>query len=224
MSADCTVDEMAPLRPRWISTAGDKIAGWRTVDPKASVARREDWELVGSVLDGDEGAFERLYAQYSDRIYRFAVSRLRDPVEAEDVVQDTFLEIHRCLGSWEGRSRLLSWMFGIAHHQICRRFRKKTPISLPIDQIDSASAPRSTVSSEARLDAVRALNACASILDSGVSPSQREIFDRYYGESQPMKEIAKDLGKTSQAVKISLFRTRREMAERLALHGLRQAG
>jgi len=117
MSADCTVNAMAPPRPRPISTARAKIAGWRSIDPKAGVARREDWELVGSVLDGADGAFERLYAKYSDRIYRFAVSRLRDPVEAEGVVQDTFLEIQRCLASWEGRSGLLSWMCGIAHHR-----------------------------------------------------------------------------------------------------------
>ena len=35
---------------------------------------------------------------YSQRIYRFAVKRLGDATEAENVVQDTFLEIHRCLG------------------------------------------------------------------------------------------------------------------------------
>ncbi len=51
MNVDCTMNEMAPPRRRPISTARAKIAGWRSIDPKAGVARREDRELVGSVLD-----------------------------------------------------------------------------------------------------------------------------------------------------------------------------
>ena len=53
-----------------------------------------------------------------------------DPVEAEDVVQEVFLQVHRCLARFEGRSSLLSWMFGIGHHPMCRRFRSRTPLSM----------------------------------------------------------------------------------------------
>jgi RNA polymerase sigma-70 factor (ECF subfamily) len=183
--------------------------------PPVSERRREDAELVASILAGEEGAFDRLHALYAQRLYRFAVKRLGDASEAEDVVQDTLLEVHRCLASWEGRSTLLTWMFGIAHHQLCRRFRKKTPIVIPAEQLESRPSTSAEMPSEGRIDAHRVLEVCAETLEEAVSPAQREIFELYYGENRATKEIAADLGKSNQAIKISLFRTRRAMEARL---------
>ena len=191
------------------------IATRRVLDPTLLKQRLRDQELVRAILEGDGEAFRQLHELYSQRIYRFAVKRLGDAVEAEDVVQDTFLELHRCLASWEGRSSLLTWMFGIAHHQICRRFRKKTPIGVPIEQLELAPPVAPEVPGERRLDAARLISVCADTLDEDVSDAQRQIFDLYYGENRPTKQIAKDLGKSNQAVKISLFRTRRAMEARL---------
>ena len=192
------------------------FATGRPVDPAVAERRRQDQELVNEILAGDSDAFTRLHKLYSERIYRFAVKRLGDATEAEGIVQDVFLEVFRCVGSWEGRSALLTWMFGIAHHQLCRRFRKKTPIAVPIEQIEAAPPITPEPSSDRRVEASRVLSACADVLDAEVSPAQREIFDLYYGENRPTKVIAEDLGKSNQAVKISLFRTRRAMEARLA--------
>jgi RNA polymerase sigma-70 factor (ECF subfamily) len=178
--------------------------------------RREDRALVAAIRGGDPDAFERLHALYAKRLYGFALKRLGDATEAEDVVQDTLLEVHRCLGSWEGRSSLLTWMFGIAHHQLCRRFRRRSPIPMESEQLEAAPPVEHEPSADQRVDAVRALSICADVLDEEVSPAQREIFDLYYGENRPMKRIAAELGKSNQAVKISLFRTRRAMEARLA--------
>ncbi len=64
------------------------------------------------------------------------------------------------------------------------------------------------------------LSVCADALDEDVSAAQREIFDLYYGESRPTRAIAEELGKSNQAVKISLFRTRRAMQARLDDQGI----
>ena len=199
------------------------FATGRPVDPAAAERRRQDRELVNEILAEEPGAFARLHDLYSQRIYRFAVKRLGDPIEAEDVVQDVFLEVHRCLASWEGRSMLLTWMFGIAHHQLCRRFRRKTPVGVSIDQLEAKLPASPDVPSDRRVEAARILDVCADALDEDVSAAQREIFDLYYGENRPMKVIANDLGKSSQAVKISLFRTRRAMEARLEERGVQQS-
>lgn len=140
-------------------------------------------KLVDAILGGDPDAFSELQALYSQRLYRFAIKRLGDPTEAEDVVQDVFLEVHRCLKSWQGRSALLTWMFGITHHQICRRFRRKTPISVSLEELEAAPPVSPEAPNDRRVDAVRVLEVCAETLDEDVSPAQREIFDLYYGES-----------------------------------------
>ena len=192
----------------------------RKLDPAVAERRREDRKLVDEILSGVEGSFDRLHELYATRLYRFAVKRLGDATEAEDVVQDVFLEVHRCLASWEGRSALLTWMFGITHHQLCRRFRRKIPVGIPIEQLE-AKAPRAPeVSSESRVDAARILEICADTLDEDVSPAQHEIFDLYYGENRPTRAIAAELGKSNQAIKISLFRTRRAMEARLDGQGV----
>lgn len=191
------------------------FATGRPVDPVAEERRRQDREIVDGILSGDAESFSRLHELYSQRLYRFAVKRLGDATEAEDVVQDVFLEVHRCLASWEGRSTLLTWMFGIAHHQLCRRFRRKTPHGVSLDQLEVTPPAAPDVPSDRRVEASRMLEVCADALEEDVSPAQREIFDLYYGENRPTKAIAEELGKSNQAIKISLFRTRRAMEARM---------
>ena len=95
---------------------------------------------------------------------------------------------------------------------------------MPMEGLE-ALAPAAPLSNrDQRIDATRAVKACADLLDEEISSSQREIFDLYYGNRRGMKEIARDLGKSDQAIKISLFRTRRAMADRLETLDLREAG
>jgi RNA polymerase sigma-70 factor (ECF subfamily) len=196
------------------------FATGQKLDRAVAERRRQDRELVRAILSGDADSFTHLHELYATRLYRFAVKRLGDPTEAEDVVQDVFLEVHRCLASWEGRSALLTWMFGIAHHQICRRFRRKVPTGISLDQLGASPPVAPEVPNDRRVDAARILEVCADTLDEDVSRAQQEIFDLYYGDNRPTRAIAKDLGKSNQAVKISLFRTRRAMAARLEEQGL----
>lgn len=196
------------------------LATGHLLDPGAAERRRKDRELVHAILSGDTDSFTRLHDLYATRLYRFAVKRLGDAAEAEDVVQDVFLEVHRCLARWEGRSSLLTWMFGIAHHQLCRRFRRQKRIGTALDPFEVASAVAPDVPSDRRVDAARVLEVCADTLDEDVSPAQHEIFDLYYGDNRPTKLIAAELGKSNQAVKISLFRTRCAMVARFEEQGL----
>jgi DNA-directed RNA polymerase specialized sigma24 family protein len=71
-----------------------------------------------------------------------------------------------------------------------------------------------------RVDAARILEVCADTLEEDVSAAQQEIFDLYYGDNRPTRVIAEELGKSNQAVKISLFRTRRAMQARLEDQGI----
>ena len=221
-----TVSTLSPApasnvsRPEGAAAPVLSFATGRPVDPAVAERRRQDQELVREILAGSADAFDRLYTLYHQRLYRFAVKRLGDATEAEDVVQDVFLEVHKCLASWEGRSALLTWMFGIAHHQLCRRFRKKTPIGVPMEQLEAQPPVAPEAPSDRRVEAARMLEVCADALDEDVSDAQREIFDLYYGDGRPTKAIAEELGKSNQAVKISLFRTRRAMEARLEEHGI----
>lgn len=209
------VNSVSPVRPsRAESTCAAASAGperGRCASEVGPSARAVDRERVRAILEGESGAFEGLYEEFGPRIRGFAVKRLGDEVEAEDVVQDVFLEIHRSLSSWEGRSSLSTWIFGVAHHQVCRRFRKKTPYSGPTEVLEAIPADEARATVEDRIDAKRRVEVCARVLEGEVSPSQREIFDLHYGSRRPTRVIADALGKSNQAVKVSLHRTRSAM-------------
>ena len=63
-----------------------------------------DAELVEEILAGSMDHFNLLYAAYFPRVYRFALKRLRDPGEAEDVTQEVFLTVFRVLSNYRGDS------------------------------------------------------------------------------------------------------------------------
>ena len=68
-----------------------------------------------------------LYDAYFPRVFRFALKRLHDAGEAEDVTQEVFVTVFRRLHTWPGDSSLLVWIFGITRNKVNRRFRAPAP-------------------------------------------------------------------------------------------------
>ncbi len=187
---------------------------------KAGEARAEDRagqsdeELVAGYLDGEAGCFDALHERYRSRVYGFAVRRLGDPSEAEDVTQEVFLQVFRCLRSFEWRSSLLSWMFGIARNEVCRALRHRKLAAVSLDEPTGVQLSSAEVPVDRRVEVLRILERCNEVVEHQLSPSQRQIFRLKFVESRATRAIAQELGKSNQAVKISLFRTRRVLAER----------
>ena len=177
-----------------------------------TAAPGEDTRLIQGILAGKDSAFADLCERYERRIYYFALKRMKDVSDAEDVTQEVLLQVFRGLAKFEGRSTLLTWMFGIAHNQICRHFRRKRPTGLSLDADEVNSLASGEISADRRVDFVRMLRNCSRVLDEKVPEKQREAFELRYVKNRSTREIAKVMGKSTQAVKISLFRTRRTLA------------
>jgi RNA polymerase sigma factor (sigma-70 family) len=71
--------------------------------------------------------------EYSPQIYRLALRRLRDPLEAEAVLQDSCLNAYRSLPTLDGRSSPETWLDRIAANQALMRLRKRHPESVSVD-------------------------------------------------------------------------------------------
>jgi RNA polymerase sigma-70 factor, ECF subfamily len=83
-----------------------------------------DENLASRFVAGDHGAFDELVRRHRNGIYRFVRWHLGAPGgEAEDVTQDVLIEVFRCLPRYEGRSRLRTWMLGLALN-VCRQRRR----------------------------------------------------------------------------------------------------
>lgn len=73
-----------------------------------------DQELVQRVQQGDKSAFDLLVIKYQHKIVHLVNRYVKDPSEAQDVAQDTFIKAYRALGDFRGESAFYTWLYRIA--------------------------------------------------------------------------------------------------------------
>jgi len=186
---------------------------WEVTMRDPSLSAADDGRLVQDIISGKDTAFVELYERYERRIYYFALKRTSDPLDAEDVTQEVFLQVFRGLAKFEGRSTLLTWMFGIAHKQICRRYRSRRMAYVSFDTDEVNQLPSAETPADRATDFARILRNCVRVLDEKVPEQQREVFEQRYIKNRSTLEIAQNLGKSQQAIKISIFRARHTLMD-----------
>lgn len=83
---------------------------------------------------------EKWVDEYGDRLFRYALMRLRDETVAEDMVQETLLSAIQSLASYNGRSTELTWLTGILKHKLIDHFRKNQKLIQITDEDTDLSA------------------------------------------------------------------------------------
>ncbi len=83
-----------------------------------------DEELMTAYQAGDASAFEILFQRHSGKVYGFLVGRIRDRMEAQDVLQTTFLKLHQSRQKYDPRFPFLPWLFTICKNVMIDHFRK----------------------------------------------------------------------------------------------------
>ena len=163
--------------------------------------------------------FEELYAIYSRRLYRTIAAIAKNPEDAEDALQDTFLRAHLGRETFEGRSSIYSWLTRIAINSALMILRKRDTRAeilfdpQPVDRDeaiyfevrDSSPNPEEAYDLHHRqLKLLRALGR----LDPGLrAPIWLQVM---YGRS--VKEISRSLNMSEAAVKARLYRARQRLS------------
>jgi RNA polymerase sigma-70 factor (ECF subfamily) len=184
-------------------------------------AWESDRELVDQILAGSREHFDLLYETYFPRVYRFALKRLGDPGEAEDVAQEVFLTLMTALATFKGESSLLVWIFGVTRNKVNRRFRRPRPRLEPLEEGGALEIQGYEPPTDEAVDAKRLLVRCEASIAEDLTPLQRRIFQLKHLRQQPIRTIAGALGKSEDAVKANLYRMRRVLcASTPGLEGL----
>ena len=84
-----------------------------------------DQVLVDKVKKGDYQAFEALVNRYEGKVYRLSMRMLRNQEDAEDALQEAFLQVYRGLKSFEGRSTFSTWLFRLATNVCLMKIRHR---------------------------------------------------------------------------------------------------
>lgn len=85
-----------------------------------------DQVVVQSLIAGEDRAYEAVVDMLYESVYRFALRLCGDSATAADVTQETFLAVWENIGSFKGKSRFTTWVFGIAYRQFLRIHEKRT--------------------------------------------------------------------------------------------------
>jgi RNA polymerase sigma-70 factor (ECF subfamily) len=94
-----------------------------TTTPQAS--RADDAELAGLVAQGDHRAFESLMRRHNGKLFRVARAILKDDADAEEALQDAYLDAYRHMGDYAGAAKLETWLTRIVINQALMRLRKR---------------------------------------------------------------------------------------------------
>ena len=188
---------------------GENLSSRKRNARESGVPWESDAELVRQILSGSREHFDMLYRVYFPRVYRFALKRLGDPGEAEDVTQEVFMTVYRALPTYAGNSSLLVWIFGITRNKVNRRFRGIRPRFEVIDGDDGQEIATKEASADRVIDARRMLEQCEGVIQNELTPLQRRIFHLKHLRRQSIRSIAGALGKSEDAVKANLYRMRR---------------
>lgn len=186
---------------------------------------RGDHISLEALQNGDRVEFARLVETYSPLIYRLGLKMLQNPLDAEDVLQETFIKAYNHLGGFNGRSSLSTWLYRIAMNEALMLLRRKKPQTISVDEpwdnqeedsdplqiVDWCCLPeKELLSEESRVILDQAIDNLPTAL--------RVVFLLRDIEGLSTKETAEVLDLSQAAVKTRLSRARLRLREDLSTY------
>lgn len=184
-----------------------------------------DEKWVRRTLAGSEEAFAEIVKRYQRPVFSIIVRMVRDAGLAEDLTQETFIKAFRALKSFDPKRKLSSWLFTIAHNTAIDHLRRKALQTVPLEAESEGhdlleTLPAAGVDTPERAAMSRELAQAFERELRAMRPEYAEILVLRFQEGLAYEEISEVTGLPIGTVKTHLFRARRQLAKRLARHGL----
>lgn len=184
----------------------------------------ESPEFLARLKAYDPDAFRLLVEGFRDRIYNLGMKLLRNPEDAEEVLQETLLSVFDKIESFEGRSRLSTWIYAIASNGALSRLRKKGAQNVTFDEEETLNVSdgwfrNASESFNINKNDPVLLKELQDRLDRAIESlpdGYRELFVLKEIEMLPIKDIAAAAGIRPGAVKTRLHRARLMLRARLS--------
>jgi RNA polymerase sigma-70 factor (ECF subfamily) len=191
--------------------------------PTTPAAEAPDAELAVRVAAGEAAAFEVVMRRHNRALFRTARAILRDDAEAEDALQEAYLQAYRAIGSFRGEAKLSTWLARIVANEALMQSRKRarraeivplkpgTPDG-ELDDIPDGNIDETPERSAQRVEMRRLLEAQIDSLPD----DYRVVFVLRAVEEMSVEETAEALGIPAATVRTRLFRARGLLREGLA--------
>lgn len=182
---------------------------------RRSPGRTRADDAMDRYADGEEAAFGLLYDALAPRLWRYALRRTRSRSAAEDVVQQTFLQLHASRDRFARGAAVLPWAYAIARRLVLDASRREVREPLQAGDDDGLEAPSPAPRADDALVLAEQDRAARRDLER-LPPAMREPFQLVKLDGLSVAEAAEVLGITRGMVKIRTHRARLRL-ERIAL-------
>jgi len=179
-----------------------------------------DEQVVTRVLGGQTALFEVLMRRHNERIYRTARAILRDESEAEDVMQQAYVNAYTHLRQFDGRSKFSTWLTRIAVNEALARARRRGRYTTMDGDESSVELPGAfdTTPDPERQAISRELGALVEAAVDRLPDGTREVFMLRQVEGMSTEEVADALNVSEAVVKTRLSRARSAIRRELSEH------
>ena len=180
----------------------------------------DDETLMAAYVAGDRRAFEQLFARLAPRLHRFFRRSFGAEATADDLLQITFLKLHKARDTYKPEMRVAPWAFAIAARVRLDEFRKRKRLAEDGDEEALARADEARAA-EARDDGAIDGGTAEAVRRAveALPESQRVVVHLNRFEGMTFAEIARVLGTTEGAIKLRAFRAYAALREALAPAG-----
>jgi RNA polymerase sigma-70 factor (ECF subfamily) len=183
-----------------------------------------DAALVSSLRAGHRGAFEVLVKRHQGRLFKTALNITNNREDAEDVVQDAFLNAFKHFDNFRGDSRFATWLTRITINQALMALRAKPRKTTSLDESRETEKGKTAYEIPAsgytpeQLCSQREFERLLFTGTAGMSERLRQVWCLHTVQDLSDREIAHVLGVTLAATKTRLSRARRELRKRLDIY------
>jgi RNA polymerase sigma-70 factor (ECF subfamily) len=180
-------------------------------------ARPEDGELIRRIAAGDREAFRMLFEAYQQPLFRYLARLMRDEAVARELTNDVMIEVWKGAARFEGRAKVRTWVYGIAHNKAVDQIRKRSELPW-----DDKVAERLADCGPSPLDSAEAEDSRRLMLGllEQLSPDHRAVIQLTYYEGLSIKEIAEIMSCPEATVKTRMHYARRQLKTLLAGAGI----
>ncbi len=172
---------------------------------------------VQQIARGDRDAFEKLYAAYHVRLFRYLFRMVGETSLAEELTNDVMVQAWKSAVKFRGDSKASTWLFAIARNKALNELRRRQPVTVDIEVATTvAASTQSPEESVSRDDLQKTMKEAIAQL----SPDHREVIDLTFYHGLSYQEIAAIMECPLNTVKTRMFYARKRLQELLEGQGI----